>query len=411
MTETKFILKTNEDKAYFYYGEKLIFQSGKSMPFIVLKKNKNGVETSVGLSDIKLNKTDEEEGYEIEFSGRENKATVSIKTDGKTASIEIKCDDEFDEMCFTLYGEDGRKVYGLPSYKQKFKKRTLKDRILRRKQPIIKPDMKLSFFINDFYFFENVNIADYKIDVKDNIYITTTQKKAVFKVIFARNVYAAVLSGEKDYEKIKKYPSGSCFVKTDKLNVNKIKSFSAVHKTELKGVIINERPFDYGKIKIDVVSGEKNKLDVIFTLTKKIALALAKKYFDKNDYEIIDENNCVVKLDTVDRIRKYLVVVRKYLDVGASGIYFDGNFTRKEILDIKEGMKTVINEYVDCSLFHSAVNESNDDFGYYILKDEQIINNYDRLSGYYLYSGELLIGKEQSAVKIDKKFSVNIFNI
>ena len=53
MTETKFILKTNEDKAYFYYGEKLIFQSGKSMPFIVLKKNKNGVETSVGLSDRK----------------------------------------------------------------------------------------------------------------------------------------------------------------------------------------------------------------------------------------------------------------------------------------------------------------------------------------------------------------------
>lgn len=409
MTVGKFILKTNDDKAYFYYGEKLIFQSSKSMPFIVLKKNKNGVETSVALSDIKLNQTDD--GYELELCGREKKATVTIKTENKKASIEINSDEEFDEMCFTLYGADGRKVYGLPSYKQKIKKRTLKERILRRKQPLIKPEIKLAFFINDYYFFENVNITDYNVEVKDNIYITTTQKNAKFRVTFARNVYAAVLGGEKDYKKIKKYPSGACFIKTEKFDEKKVKDFCSEKNGKLCGVIIKERPFDYGKIKIDVVKGERNNLDVICTLGKTVSESLAKKYFDVSDYEKISDDVYAVKLDNPDRIRKYLVVVRKYLDIGVSGIYFDGNFTKKEILDIKEGMKTVVNEYISCSIFHSSVNESNDDFGYYIIKDEQIIKNYDRLSNYYLYSGEFLIGKEQKNGKPDKKFSVNIFDI
>ena len=157
-----------------------------------------------------------------------------------------------------------------------------------------------------------------------------------------------------------------------------------------------------------MVKGERNKLDIIYALDKVIGKSIAKRYFNEDEYEYITEEECKVKLDSEESVRKYLVTVRKYLDEGAAGIYFDGDFTKKEILQIKEGMKTVVKEYTGCTIFHSTLTESNDDFGYYIIKDKNEINEFNILSGYYLYSGEYSFGKEESALNVSSNFSINI---
>ena len=139
--------KTYNDKVYFYYGENLIFQSGKSIPFIVLKKIKNDVKTSTSLYKHKINKTDD--GYEIEFSSERNKAVLKLTQKENAVNFEIKCDDEYDELCFTLYKRKDYKIYGLPTYEAKEIKRTFREKLLRKKPQIINPERKLSFYVSE----------------------------------------------------------------------------------------------------------------------------------------------------------------------------------------------------------------------------------------------------------------------
>ena len=361
--------KTYNDKVYFYYGENLIFQSGKSIPFIVLKKIKNDVKTSTSLYKHTINKTDD--GYEIEFSSERNKAVVKLTQKENAVNFEIKCDDEYDELCFTLYKRKDYKIYGLPTYEEKEIKRTFREKLLRKKPQIINPERKLSFYVSETYYFENVNITEYSYEIKDNIYITTGTKNPEFRLIYAKNIYAAINSTEKNNPKIKKYNTGTCFLRTEKYNEKEISEYCKEKGLKIDGIIIEKRIFDRALIKPEVVE-------------------------------------CKVKLESEESIRKYLVTVRKYLDEGAAGIYFDGDFTKKEILQIKEGMKTVVKEYLGCTIFHSTLTESNDDFGYYIIKDKNVINEFNILSGYYLYSGEYSFGKEESALNISSNFSINI---
>lgn len=398
--------KTYNDKVYFYYGENLIFQSGKSIPFIVLKKIKNDVKTSTSLYKHTINKTDD--GYEIEFSSERNKAVVKLTQKENAVNFEIKCDDEYDELCFTLYKRKDYKIYGLPTYEAKEIKRTFREKLLRKKPQIINPERKLSFYVSETYYFENINITEYSYEIKDNIYITTGTKNPEFRLIYAKNIYAAINTTEKNNPKIKKYNTGTCFLRTEKYNEKEIAGYCKEKGIKIDGIIIEKRIFDRALIKPEVVKGERNKLDIIYALDKIIGKSVAKRYFNEDEYEYITEEECKVKLDSEDSVRKYLVTVRKYLDEGAAGIYFDGDFTKKEILQIKEGMKTVVKEYLGCTIFHSTLTESNDDFGYYIIKDKNEINEFNILSGYYLYSGEYSFGKEESALNISSNFSINI---
>ena len=231
--------KTYNDKVYFYYGENLIFQSGKSIPFIVLKKIKNDVKTSTSLYKHKINKTDD--GYEIEFSSERNKAVVKLTQKENAVNFEIKCDDEYDELCFTLYKRKDYKIYGLPTYEAKEIKRTFREKLLRKKPQIINPERKLSFYVSETYYFENINITEYSYEIKDNIYITTGTKNPEFRLIYAKNIYAAINTTEKNNPKIKKYNTGTCFLRTEKYNEKEIAEYCKEKGLKIDGIIIEKR--------------------------------------------------------------------------------------------------------------------------------------------------------------------------
>lgn len=413
MSENRLNYKISNEKVYFYYGENVIFQNGKSMPFIVLKKSKNGIVTSSSLYKFKIE--EKEDGFDVNFFNDETTAKLVITQKENKIGFEIKCESEYDELCFTLYKKENDKIYGLPSYEVKKEKPTLKNRIKRiffgRKEKIINPEKKLAFFVSELYFFENINITDYEYEIKENIYIKAKSKNPTFNIVFAKNIYAAINTEEKNNPRIKKYNSGAVFVRTEKYDEEKIKAFSAEKGVKVDGIIIERRSFDPVKIKPETVRAEKNGRDIIYVVDKNVGEKTVKKYFEKEDVDLIKEDKFKIKFGEKYAVRKYLVTVRKYFDMGATGVYFDGDFTKKELLEIKEGMKTVVKEYPICSIFYSSINESNDDFGYYIIKNKNIIENFEKLAGYYLYSGEYAIGKEEKELSSVKNFSVNIVRI
>ena len=413
MSGNRLTHKTYKEKVYFYYGEKIIFQNGKSMPFIVLNKKTNGIETSTSLYKYKIKEIID--GFEVLFYEENAQAKLIIKQEENTIKCEIICNENYDELCFTLYRNEKDKVYGLPSYEyrqeQTNAKKSLKDRLFNKKKKIVNPDKKLAFYIYETYFFENFNITDYEYDIKDNIFIKTKSKNPTFYLVFSPNIYDAINTPKKNNKSIKKYKAGSVFIRTERYDEEKIKNYCKEKGIKPEGIIIDKRSFDPIIIKPEICKSQKNGTDIIYAIDKNVSEKVAKKYFNKEEYDYISPDKYKIKLNSAICIRKYLVTVRKYLDLGASGIYFDGDFTKKELLDIKEGMKIVFKEYPVCSVFYSTINESNDDFGYYILKNKNIIDNFDKLAGYYLYSGEYAIGKEESKNIFSNNFSVNIIKI
>ena len=413
MSESRLNYKTYNEKVYFYYGEKVIFQNGKSMPFIVLKKNKNGIVTSTSLYKFRIKEIID--GFEVLFYDENAQAKLKITQTENRVRCEIVCNESYDELCFTLYKHESEKVYGLPSYEFKKEqtpiKKSLKNRFFNKKERIVDPDKKLAFFISESYFFENVNITDYEYEIKDSIFIKVKSENPTFVLVFAKNIYAAINTPEKNNVGIKKYNAGAVFIRTDKYDEARINAYCKENGIKAEGIIIEKRSFDPVKIKPETVKAEKNGIDIIYAIDKIVGEKTAKKYFDKEDYDVISSDKYKIKLDSADSVRKYLVTVRKYLDIGATGIYFDGDFTKKELLDIKDGMKTVFKEYPVCTVFFSTINESNEDFGYYILKNKNVIDSFDKLAGFYLYSGEYAIGKEENKLSSIKNFSVNIVKI
>ena len=120
-------------------------------------------------------------------------------------------------------------------------------------------------------------------------------------------------------------------------------------------------------------------MECIYALKKEVSLLFADRYFDKGAYkDFIEDKDRKIKvlLNTKERIRSYLVCVRKYLDAGADGIYFDDDFSKNEITEIHKGLKSIIEEYPKITVFHSKLSEHYTDFGYYIIKNKQVIDNF-----------------------------------
>ena len=102
------------------------------MPFIVLKKKKNGIVTSTSLYKFRIKEIID--GFEVLFYEENAQAKLLITQKENRMKFEIVCLESYDELCFTLYKNESEKLYGLPSYEYK-----------KEKQPL-KKSLKNSFF-------------------------------------------------------------------------------------------------------------------------------------------------------------------------------------------------------------------------------------------------------------------------
>ena len=142
----------------------------------------------------------------------------------------------------------------------------------------------------------------------------------------------------------------------------------------------------------------KLKIRILYTIT----LYNNKGFFEGE--ELIKDENGIEKInfDNMNARRKFANLIRKYLDINADGLYFDGNMSRYEATIINKMIKKIVEEYPDAIIFHSTISESNNDFGYYIIKKKDIYKRFDEFKNYYLYSGENRIGCEGKVTNVTK---------
>lgn len=369
-----------------------------------MKKEKNGLETAVSFDQYEVEP--KENGYVVWF-WNEKKEENRIKLDmteieeEKSVLFTFEYQQE-EELFLTLYVGRNDTVLGLPVCKGvEIKKK--KKLFRKREKERVYTDRKLSYRIPDRYFFENKNITDYKIDIKDAVYLTIRDKNPSF-LLKCQSKKEEIFPKSEKY--IKKYPFQSIFIKTKEVKKEKIESWIQKYDT-LQGVMIEARTFDRDKIQKEIKIIHDAGLDAIYCLDGTIGEVHKKKYLrNENSFRFGDQY--YPDFSKEDTVRAYLVTVRKYLDELADGIYFDGYFSKNTISHLLQGMLTVCKEYEKISVFHSDISEWNRDFGYFIIKNPVIIKNFENLSIYYENSGEKNIGKEENQLTVNNNFYVTI---
>ena len=74
----------------------------------------------------------------------------------------------------------------------------------------------------------------------------------------------------------------------------------------------------------------------------------------------------------------------------------------------------MVNEYPLISVFHEKISELNDDFGYYIINNKHLLNNFALFKDKYVYSGENRIGyviKKPNKKDYGTEFSAIVYDI
>ena len=387
----------------FYYNDNLIFINSKSMPFIGIKIEKNNATKELSLIKFEAKKL-EDNSFLLRFYDGEYEVFCKIKQIKEKVSFIIENRHEYKEVFITLYKDNKQKTYGLCSYKPKAQELTKKEKILnifrlkKKENKVIYLDKKLSFYIKEKYFFENLNISRYNCIISDNIYIYAWQKTLKFNLIFNSNIYVAINQENKNTAKIVKFNEEKYFFTQKNINEKRLKFLKNQYAKKFGGVIIKEEDYNLANLMIDRNKTKKLKIRILYTIT----LYNNKGFFEGE--ELIKDENGIEKInfDNMNARRKFANLIRKYLDINADGLYFDGNMSRYEATIINKMIKKIVEEYPDAIIFHSTISESNNDFGYYIIKKKDIYKRFDEFKNYYLYSGENRIGCEGKVTNVTK---------
>lgn len=404
MTEQRLTYVKNKDEAFFYFGDFLIFRSCRSMPFVLFERKCGDAVVYDSLDKTEIAR--HEDNISVTFSdGAGRKAYLEMMGRGNIVRFNFSSDADYDRVRFCLCKSD-EKVCGIPAYNAQKRDKDAKFSGVKN------IGEKLGFYVSGAYLFENLSIFNYECKISDCIYISTPSRSFGFKLVFARNIYAAINCVEQSNKKIKKYSKGAIFLRSSSYDYDKITAFEKRTGKKVVGMAIDRRVYDEGLMKIELRKSREQKKECVFVLDKTIDRRAAHRFFSPDEFVALPSGLVRIKtLNTEKLVREYLVIARKCLDLGADGIYFSGEFANEEMNNIKFGMRDLVSEYPECALFHDIMTDGTSDFGYYIIRDKEIIRNYSRYSPIYLYSGEFMIGKEEDVLSDASDFAVNIVKI
>ena len=191
------------------------------------------------------------------------------------------------------------------------------------------------------------------------------------------------------------------------MDVEKIKKYKKENPDQdVVGVVIKNRRYNQAFLQCQKHKCDTLHLECVCAVGKEISKLHAEKYFSPE--EITEKKEVVFQEDTVD---KYMVVIRKYLDLNIDGIYFEGDFSPYEMTEIQKAMQVVLREYPAFSVFYDTLGENTMDFGYFILKDTRIIEQFSKYAAFYYFSGEKAFGKEEKKYTKNLKFNVSFIDL
>ena len=438
MKGIKYALKP--DEINFYFNDIHVITNSRRNPFVYAVVSQNDAEKSVALYYYKI-KSASEDRCEIDFFTDELSVSCEMVRDGNKLKFNFIKGEGIKETCINFVKNADEHVFGLTASRAENNKKEVlyskKERIDRNSynnekyykeygnvisksiKKLIKkakPDTELAFYLDKKYFFENINVLEYGLEINDNVLIRTPQKKIEFNLVFADNVHVASNSAIKNAESVKKYYNKEVFLKMKEYSETDIEKFEKKTKLKVNGIIIENDVYDKAKTKILVTDVHNKGMEIIFSFKAQI-----NDLEDENKkklYEVKHGENGekTFNFESEEACRGYMNEIRKYLDIGADGIYLEEGFSEKDVYTIHNKINVIKGEYPLFTVFHDKISEMNDDFGYYIIKNKNLVKNFNKFSFDYVNSGENRIGIECKKYKKRRKythpeFGVNIYKV
>ena len=392
----------------FSYNDIPFIKNSRRNPFVYAVVENEENTKKIALYDYKIKKFTNEY-CKIEFSCEDLSVICELTCTNKTIGVEIKKSDNIKKLCFNLFKENGERIHGLcvDDNKNKSKKYA---KIIKKANH----DKKMAFFLENKYFLENLNVLDYKIEDNDNISVYSEQSKIKFNLIFNPNIHVAANGENKNSEHIKKYLNKTpVFIKDDNFSPEKTEKFENKYGIKADGIILTDQKYNLSETKKTITEIHNYGREIIFAFKAEIKDI---EEFKPKNLQICEKtkNGYKINFKSDEARRIYFNHIRKFLDVGADGIYFENDFDKEDVYLIHKQLKILVNEYPLISVFHEKISELNDDFGYYIINNKHLLNNFALFKDKYVYSGENRIGyviKKPNKKDYGTEFSAIVYDI
>ena len=346
----------NEREFRFYYNDLLLFRHDTQVPFITLRLP-DGEFPLYGCNAFRESANE----YHLEFYQAKYKISCVVReSDGV---IDFFIDNPiYPEITFALdkEGADVSGICALPG-----------------------EEKKLSFYMEGRYLFGNVNVTDYDVVILDKVFVSVRQKRIRFyldTVNTPEDVEKAVLEGE----------NGTAIVKSREIYEVTFdeQSVSDRHKD---GVILE-------KIIDRRVPCMKQKFGKVIKYLRPVFYSCdyLLTFFTPDDLVRTEEGKKKVNFKKKDAFVGFKSLLRKVLNSGVDGIYFDTrDYSAGERNLIYLAAKTVFPEYDrKLMMIYNAVSPTSDVFGYYVLSQNKIRSFNKETLKAYRDSGEYLTAAE-----------------
>lgn len=391
----------NSDEYKFFYREEILFESTKNNPFLYLSVEKEGVKKLLPFNEFEIEK-EEENLLEIKFFAVSCVVKIMINCDENNVFFSIKKIGRIDDRLYIrLNKKDTRTVgLGLNVIKQlDSEKIGILDRLKEKKKDkeYINVDNTLNFYVVNGYYFSNVNINDWELEIDKSVLLSSVQENIEFRLEFDKRFSFLQQNTYK-------------LLKTNFLDIEK------VINTDYDGVI-TEYNSDI-KTLYTIRKIRKNK-SVFITLSPVIKESDYDYYAFNNLTMIKVKSGYIVNITDKDNERAFMNRIRKICDLNPDGIYVDekeveltGNTLLKNTLfyeNLHSLIKTVLSEYTQKYIIYNKLNSSDIIENPIKIKEEENKN-----SIIFSYKNNLKISKELYAInyeEIRKKENVFINNL
>ncbi len=361
----------NEKGMYFYYDNNLLIMHDAGMPFLTLIFP--GKEIPLYGCNVIRNNDNE---YTLEFYQGAHSVNCRIYERDGVITFLIENEKEYPAILITLYKEKYQKLIGVGQ--QRVTGNTA--------------ERKLSFYVENKYFFENVNIRKYDLKVLDKIFITAYQKRILFlidTVNSPENLRRNAYNNIKDFKIVGR-----------RMVFELTRDLYSLSDNRRDGIIVQDcEELDMADYLTEHYGSVIYRLRPEFRTDSHFV-----SYFSGK--ELIKQKNGLYKIDFTQPTAKlsFKTVIRKYFDTCMAGIYLDTSaYTSEELDTIKSAILSVATEYTKKIILYDRMPVTNDTYGYYVIRDRNKILRYPELIDFYKYSGEYFLAAEVKNYEEAKK--------
>ncbi len=371
----------NENGLFFYYDNNLLILHDTGSPFLTVLDNDN----AIGLQGNNVIRNNDCE-YTLDFF--QAKYLIRCRIHERDGVIDFTIENPYEyKIIINLYKEKYQRIHGINDY-EKYG---------------MESEKKLSFYVDQKYFFDNVNIRNYDLKINERILLTVWQKKNTFLLDTVNTPFSMEKMSYVNIKNFKIFRKRKVFELTEDLY--------SLSDREKEGIIIQN--CDELK-KVNFLRENYGK--VIFRLRPEYAKnSHFLSYFSQGELVQNVEGKYQIDFSCPSAYLSFKTIIRKYFESGLDGIYLDTTMYSAEDLEaMKSAILAVSTEYMKKIILYDKLSITGGSYGYYVVRDRDKIFKHPEYLDLYKFSGEFFLAAEvrnyDEVDKVPDVFKIVIVN-